>query len=106
MPADTSRKIPITLHPRVFASLGSDLVTSDFVAITELVNAWTAVAEGARGELTYSDKSSRLLRYPLEAETSSLSNDQQRFAAARSMRDVEPNVKLNLRDPYGRPLTE
>ena len=44
--ADASRKIPITIHPRVFASLGSDLVTSDFVAITELVkNAYDAFAD-------------------------------------------------------------
>ena len=30
-------KIPFRLHPRVFSSLGSDLVTNDVVAIIELV---------------------------------------------------------------------
>ena len=40
------RKIPFRLHPRVFAALGSDLVTNDFVAITELVkNAYDAFAD-------------------------------------------------------------
>ena len=37
MPATAkAKRIPFRLHPRVFASLGSDLVTNDFVAITEL----------------------------------------------------------------------
>lgn len=38
-------KIPFTLHPRVFAALGADLVTSDVVAIIELVkNSYDAFA--------------------------------------------------------------
>ena len=41
-----ARKIPFRLHPRVFAALGSDLVTNDFVAITELVkNSYDAFAD-------------------------------------------------------------
>lgn len=46
--AKTSEKsrVNFRLHPRVFDSLGSDLVTSDFVAITELVkNAYDAFAD-------------------------------------------------------------
>jgi signal transduction histidine kinase len=40
------RKVPFQLHPRVFAALGLDLVTNDFVAITELVkNAYDAFAD-------------------------------------------------------------
>lgn len=40
-----SHKVPFRLHPRVFASLGSELVTSDVVAIIELVkNSYDALA--------------------------------------------------------------
>ncbi len=39
-------RVPFRLHPRVFAALGSDLVTNDFVAITELVkNFYDAFAD-------------------------------------------------------------
>lgn len=38
-------RIPFTLHPRVFAALGADLVTSDVVAVIELVkNSYDAFA--------------------------------------------------------------
>jgi hypothetical protein len=38
-------RLPISFHPRVFAALGSDLVTNDLVAITELVkNSYDAFA--------------------------------------------------------------
>ncbi len=38
-------KIPWTFHPRVFTSLGAELVTNDFVALVELVkNAYDAFA--------------------------------------------------------------
>jgi signal transduction histidine kinase len=40
------RRLNFRLHPRVFDSLGSDLVTSDYVAITEIVkNAYDAFAD-------------------------------------------------------------
>jgi len=35
--AAKTTRVPFKLPPRVFAALGSDLVTNDFVAITELV---------------------------------------------------------------------
>ena len=39
-------QIPLRLHPRVFAALGADLVTSDIVAVIELVkNAYDAFAD-------------------------------------------------------------
>ena len=38
--------VPLQIHPRVFAALGADLVTSDVVAIIELVkNSYDALAE-------------------------------------------------------------
>jgi Histidine kinase-, DNA gyrase B-, and HSP90-like ATPase len=40
-----TRQIPFRLHPRVFAALGTDLVTNDVVAIIELVkNSYDAIA--------------------------------------------------------------
>jgi hypothetical protein len=54
---------------------------------------------------TYSENN-RLLSYPLDPGAQNLKPEHQRFAAARSMRDVEPNVQLKLRDPYGQPLSE
>ncbi|MDQ1612123.1 MAG: hypothetical protein QOG00_2054 [Pyrinomonadaceae bacterium] len=44
-PNSKSQSIPFRLHPRVFASLGSELVTNDVVAIIELVkNSYDALA--------------------------------------------------------------
>lgn len=52
-------QIPFKLHPRVFAALGADLVTSDVVALTELVknsydafasNVWISFGETKTGE--------------------------------------------------------
>ena len=41
----TNEKIPFRIHPRVFAALGEDLVTSDVVAALELVkNSYDAMA--------------------------------------------------------------
>lgn len=41
--------IPLKMHPRVFAALGADLVTSDVVAVIELVkNSYDAFASEAR----------------------------------------------------------
>src|ERR1700684_4409359 len=40
-----TQQIPFRLHPRVFASLGADLVTNDVVAVIELVkNSYDASA--------------------------------------------------------------
>jgi signal transduction histidine kinase len=42
---DRLERIPFRLHPRVFAALGTDLVTNDVVAIIELVkNSYDAIA--------------------------------------------------------------
>ncbi len=43
--ADPESFIPFKIHPRVFASLGADLVTNDIVAVIELIkNAYDASA--------------------------------------------------------------
>lgn len=45
----TENKIPLKMHPRVFAALGADLVTNDIVAVIELVkNSYDAFASEAR----------------------------------------------------------
>ena len=45
MPKQSPSRIPFKMHPRVFAALGADLVTSDVVAVIELVkNSYDALA--------------------------------------------------------------
>ena len=45
-PTDDATQVQLRMHPRVFAALGADLVTSDVVAVVELVkNAYDAFAE-------------------------------------------------------------
>lgn len=46
----------------------------------------------------------RLLLTPLEPGIDNLPNAHQRFVAGRSMRDVEPNVALKVRDPGGQTI--
>jgi hypothetical protein len=41
---------------------------------------------------------------PLDPAIPNLSRAHQRFVAGRSMRDVEPNAVLKLRDPYNNPI--
>ena len=64
--------------------------------------AWEDVARDFRGRrIRPTVRTQRLLRIPLDPGVSRLSPSHRRFVAARSMRDVEPNVALKLRDPYG-----
>ena len=53
--------------------------------------------------VAYAKKKSphRLLHMPLEPEIGNLAEAHRRFVAGRSMRDVEPNVTLKVRDPNG-----
>ncbi len=71
-----------------------------------LLDAWieTADEQSEGGNVFgYADKRSphRLLHMPLAPEIPNLSAAHQRFVAGRSMRDVEPSVALNPRDPKG-----
>ena len=44
-----SKRVPLRVHPRIFAALGSDLVTNDVVAVIELVkNSYDANASSVR----------------------------------------------------------
>lgn len=74
--------------------------------IDDILDAWVSTAEeqSAGGTVfAYAHRTSphRLLHMPLEPAISNLAAPHQRFIAGRSMRDVEPNVALNVRDPYG-----
>jgi hypothetical protein len=77
--------------------------------IDSLLDAWivTADEQTAGGNVfAYAHKKSphRLLHMPLAPEIPNLSIAHRQFLAGRSMRDVEPSVSLNPRDPQGRPI--
>lgn len=61
-PAQTHfKQIPFTIHPRVFAALGTDLVTNDVVAVLELVkNSYDAFAENVWIRFKFDDEQSSL----------------------------------------------
>lgn len=74
--------------------------------IDDILDAWVATAdEQAAGgnAFAYAKKKSphRLLHMPLEPEIANLAEPHRRFVAGRSMRDVEPNVALKVKDPRG-----
>jgi hypothetical protein len=74
--------------------------------IDDILDAWVATADeqSAGGNaFAYAHRKSphRLLHMPLEPEITNLAAPHQRFIAGRSMRDVEPNVALKVRDPHG-----
>ena len=68
--------------------------------IQRLLDNWKATAEELP-RLTYSQQPDRLLHVPLDPVLENLPPAQRAFVAARSMRDVEPNVLLRIRDPLG-----
>jgi hypothetical protein len=74
--------------------------------VDAILDAWieTAEAQAASGNaFGYAGQKSphRLLHMPLAPEIANLSAAHARFVAGRSMRDVEPSVALNPRDPHG-----
>jgi hypothetical protein len=74
--------------------------------IDVLFDAWIATAdEQTKGGNTFvyarNPSPHRLLHMPLAPELENLSAAHQRFVAGRSMRDVEANVTINPRDPWG-----
>jgi hypothetical protein len=66
------KPIPLAFHPRVFAALGSDLVTNDLVATTELVkNSYDAFAD--RVDVRFgSDESGEFIEIRDDGEAMSL----------------------------------
>lgn len=77
--------------------------------IDELLADWVAVADEQASNglpFAYTRQGARqtLLHAPLDPALPNLSAAHQRFVAGRSMRDVEANVHLKLRDPWGNPI--
>jgi hypothetical protein len=74
--------------------------------IDDILDAWieTADEQAAGGNaFAYARKKSphRLLHMPLEPDIENLAAPHRRFVAGRSMRDVESNVALKVKDPRG-----
>jgi hypothetical protein len=77
--------------------------------IDGLLAAWIETArEQSKGGNTfgYAWKKSphRLLHMPLEPVVDNLNAQHRRFLAGRSMRDVEPDVAMIVKDPWGNPI--
>jgi hypothetical protein len=75
--------------------------------IDDLIKDWIATAAELTangGPFFYGRTAQRLLHVPLDPAIPNLSSAHQRFVAGRSMRDVEPNAVLKLRDPYNNPI--
>jgi hypothetical protein len=74
--------------------------------IEALLEGWMRTADeltanGASFAYSRAGARSHLLQNPLDPALDNLSPDHRRFVAGRSMRDVEPNVVLKVRDPWG-----
>lgn len=74
--------------------------------IDVLLNGWMKTAEeltanGAPFAYSRTGARTHLLQNPLDPALDNLTPDHRRFVAGRSMRDVEPNVVLKVRDPWG-----
>ena len=75
--------------------------------VVGLLEDWISVADeqiAVGGQFTYATTNNRLLHMPLEAGLENLTTAHRHFTAGRSMRDVEHNVHLKVRDPNGRPI--
>ena len=74
--------------------------------IDDIIEDWKDTAEeqvAGGNAFAYSRRKSphRLLHQPLEPEIDNLAAGHARFVAGRSMRDVEPGVRMNVKDPSG-----
>lgn len=77
--------------------------------VDDIFDAWIETSDeqtSGGSAFAYAKKKSphRLLHMPLEPEIANLLEPHRRFVAGRSMRDVEPNVTLKVRDPQGNPI--
>jgi hypothetical protein len=74
--------------------------------IDDILDAWMVTVDdqlAGGNAFAYSKRKSphRLLHMPLESGIDNLAEPHRRFIAGRSMRDVEPNVTLKVKDPRG-----
>lgn len=76
-------------------------------AIDQLFNAWRNVVRKSEAQAYSRSGAPRHLLYqPLDPAIPNLSTDHQRFVAGRSMRDVETNTVLKVRDPFWRQIAQ
>jgi hypothetical protein len=78
-------------------------------AIDRIFDAWIATVDeqtATGSSFSYRKQKSpkRLLHMPLAPEVADLPKPHQLFVASRSMRDVEANVAMKVKDPYGNPI--
>jgi hypothetical protein len=75
--------------------------------IEGLLSDWETVVVDLEPRVAYGDRrqGQQLLHVPLDTALPNLSGSHRRFVAARSMRDVEANVVLRVRDPFGNRFT-
>ena len=104
--ADTRRQVRDAIVERAPEAAIAGGRAALATAIDSLMDDWIAVAEemtanGVAFAYTRQGASQTLLHQPLDPSLPNLSPAHQRFVAGRSMRDVEPNVHLKVRDPYG-----
>lgn len=87
-----------------FTEVSTDLETQ----ITLLADIWAKTAAsqtGNGGRLSYNRRGQNsLLQDVLDPQTKTLDQERQFFTAGRSMRDVEPVVRLDICGPNARPL--
>jgi hypothetical protein len=93
------------------ASVDDAAIQRAIARTIELFDLWEKVAAeqvATGGAFTYEESAAqrRLLQYPLDPSSETLSPAHQQFGAARSMRDVEYSVFLKTCDPFGRSLRE
>jgi hypothetical protein len=93
------------------AGVDDAAITRTISRTFELFDLWEAVAAeqvATGGQFTYEESGAqrRLLQYPLDRSSETLSPAHQQFVAARSMRDVEYSAFLKTCDPFGRSLQE
>lgn len=71
--------------------------------VDSLLDDWEAIVSDLEPRVAYGDRreGQQLLHASLDPALPNLPDNHRRFVAARSMRDVEPNVVLRVRDPYG-----
>ena len=78
--------------------------------IDQLMDDWMTVTDELTengGEVSYTRTGSKhpLLHMPLDPALPNLTSEHRQFVAGRSMRDVEPNVLLKVKDPWGKEIT-
>jgi hypothetical protein len=107
------RDVQIAVRDAIVARAPDHMVAGGRAALAAAIDglfaAWIDTArEQTKGgsAFGYAWKKSphRLLHMPLDQGLENLAPAHRRFVAGRSMRDVEPDVPMNVKDPWGNPI--